>query len=359
MVRGAFLRSWLAVAFVTCGACDNRVALDVPLTPPQGGEAAMAQRSVAGTDGGQAGSVGGCLASGQALARIQAAMVGTWDGVQSNPWTGNYQGGQSQFQVQLAFRADGTYSGHCADASCPSAVFYYGSDDDSSAKRYQLLNMNDDGTARGELTLLDWPGGDLDAVAVSPDLQRLTFEFWDDGYGPVIFDLTRAPSQGGDGAAGQGSAGGTDGGQAGGAGACLAPGQALARIQAAVVGTWDGVQTNPWSYETGRSEVHVELAFRADGTYSGHCAEASCPMPVFYWGTDDDSPGKRYQLIGMNDNGTARGGMTLLYGWGLGPEDDLDAVAVSSDSQHLTFEFWSTDAHGRLGPIAFDLTRVP
>jgi hypothetical protein len=129
----------------------------------------------------------------------------------------------------------------------------------------------------------------------------------------------------------------------------------LRRIQAGMVGTWIGTNSNPWT-----SPYQVRIAFGADGSYSGHCAQGTCPAPVFYYGIDDDSPAKTYLLQSLNADDSAGGTIQITFdvaGANAGP-GSLEEVFVSADGQHLNFEFWATWS-GRYGPVRFDLMRVP
>ena len=117
-----------------------------------------------------------------------------------------------------------------------------------------------------------------------------------------------------------------------------------------MVGTWMGQETNPWTVA-----FQVRITFGSDGHYSGHCAQTSCPASVFYYGLDDDSPLKTYQLIDLHANGTGTGRIVSYFGPNDVTNDLLDEVSVSTDAQHLNFEFW----HGQYGPLVFNLMRVP
>jgi hypothetical protein len=157
-------------------------------------------QSCACTDGSRGAQV--CLATGKfdvcvctnELDRIRKGMVGTWIGVHSDPWV-------SPFKVTIVFGANGVYTGHCAQGVCPAPVFYYGVDDDSPAKTYQLQSLNlGDRSASGIINIVfdaagtDVTQGSIEEVDLSTDGSRLTFQFWatwNGRYGPVRFDLTR------------------------------------------------------------------------------------------------------------------------------------------------------------------------
>jgi hypothetical protein len=130
---------------------------------------------------------------------------------------------------------------------------------------------------------------------------------------------------------------------------CVCVDSEFQRIRDGMVGTWVGQQSNPWT-----QPYQVKITFGADGHYSAHCAQASCPDPVFYYGTDDDSPLKTYMLIDLHANGTGEGRIIIYFGPNDTNTDQLDQVTLSTDKQHLHFEFWD----GQYGPVVFDLTRA-
>ena len=136
-------------------------------------------------------------------------------------------------------------------------------------------------------------------------------------------------------------------------GPCVCVSSEFQRIRDGMVGTWVGQETNPWT-----AAFQVRITFGADGHYSGHCAQASCPATVFYYGSDDDSPLKTYELVDLRDNGTGLARINIYFGPTNVNEGDLDAITLSADAQQLDFEFWATWG-GRFGPLVFRLKRVP
>ena len=132
-----------------------------------------------------------------ALTRGTEGIVGSWRGVVTTPWT-------SPYEVSVTFRADGTYSARCAWSSnvCCEA-FYYGTDDDTPLKRYRIDTVNSSqavsGTDRHHLRrqrgrlLPSGYQGNIRKLKLSPDENRMQFEFWYDDYGPTLFDLARVP----------------------------------------------------------------------------------------------------------------------------------------------------------------------
>ena len=90
-----------------------------------------------------------------------------------------------------------------------------------------------------------------------------------------------------------------------------------------------------------------------------HCAQASCPAPVFYAGIDDDSPLKTYSLVDLRADGTALGHITMIFAFSSSVQQgNLDPVTLSADGQHLTMQFWQTWT-GHIGPVVLDLKRAP
>lgn len=140
---------------------------------------------------GPEGTYGACICTDPEFERIRQGMVGRWTGSDSNPWT-------PSFKVQVSFTADGHYSAHCAADACPAPVFYYGIDDDSPLKTYEIRDIRADGKATGRLTTIFSPLDvtptyfTLDTVVLSADGEHLSLEVWNDRYGPILLDLKRA-----------------------------------------------------------------------------------------------------------------------------------------------------------------------
>ncbi len=126
------------------------------------------------------------------LAALRAAMVGSWRGMTSTPWTAPYT-------TEVTFSADGHYRAHTVGGSGPA--FYYGTDDDSPQKTYLLDNLLANGDGSGEIEILFFAGtptnrGLLEHVRACHNRggDRLDFEFWAAWVGragPVTFRLAR------------------------------------------------------------------------------------------------------------------------------------------------------------------------
>lgn len=123
------------------------------------------------------------------LSELQEGVLGTWSGCVTTPWVPRYW-------VTLTFRADGTYSSDAWKGSDEPAL-YYGSDEDSPEKVYELDNLYDDLEGIGQIDIYFWPGnvnrGELRNIALMGD--KLSFEFFHRGqYGPLTYELWRRDS---------------------------------------------------------------------------------------------------------------------------------------------------------------------
>jgi len=118
-------------------------------------------------------------------------MLGTWEGCVITPWVDPYW-------VTITFYDDGTYSSRAEDGASEPAM-YYGSDDDSPEKRWELNGLEDDLEGVGQIDIYFWPGntnrGDLRNIRLMG--HELEFEFFHRGiYGPLTYQLVRvAPSE--------------------------------------------------------------------------------------------------------------------------------------------------------------------
>lgn len=127
------------------------------------------------------------------LADIQDAMVGSWRGIATTPWT-------TPYEVSLQFHADGSYEAQCSTlpADC-CAAFYYGSDLPYPGKHYALDDVNTLHQASGTIDITFSPDGQLPAwqgllkhIERDATGNRLRLAFArSDGYGDVTYDLAR------------------------------------------------------------------------------------------------------------------------------------------------------------------------
>jgi hypothetical protein len=123
----------------------------------------------------------------------------------------------------------------------------------------------------------------------------------------------------------------------------------LAELRDGIVKTWQGCVTTPWV-----PVYWVTITFRADGTYSAVSTEVldGQQMIAMYYGIDDDSPNKKYQLNDLQDNQQGIGDIDIVFGPGSPTRDDLRHITLMGDK--LSFEFFH---FGIYGPVTFRLNR--
>jgi len=109
-------------------------------------------------------------------------------------------------------------------------------------------------------------------------------------------------------------------------------------LESALIGTWAGCVWTPWT-----PPYWVTLEFRADGTYTSRAEVAPNgeKYPALYYGTDDDSPDKRYQLHDLHDSGLGSGQIDIG-----GNRDELRNIALMGD--RMQFEFFHASVYGPL-----------
>ena len=127
------------------------------------------------------------------VVELQDGIVGTWVGCVITPWVAPYW-------VTIEFREDGTYSATAED-DAPDGLpaFYYGSDEDSPEKRYEINDLQDDLEGIGQIDIWFWEGntnrGDLRNIRLMGN--ALEFEFFHRGdYGPLTYRLYRVADGG-------------------------------------------------------------------------------------------------------------------------------------------------------------------
>jgi hypothetical protein len=130
----------------------------------------------------------------------------------------------------------------------------------------------------------------------------------------------------------------------------------LAGVQAAMPGSWQGIATTPWT-----TPCRVEISFTADGHYSGRCAElpSDC-CQVFYYGSDDDTPIKRYRVGDATLSGDVFGEIDIAFAYddeyGLPAwQGELSNLQRDASGNGLRFRFARSDGYG---PIEYDLRRA-
>jgi hypothetical protein len=119
---------------------------------------------------------------------LATGVVGRWVGCVTTPWTPMYQ-------VTLVFREDGTYSAKSGEGldGQRMVALYNGSDKDSPLKRYAMTDLQASGLGLGEIDVY-WDSrsvfrDDIRNVRLMDD--KLEFEIFHDGAGPITFRLNR------------------------------------------------------------------------------------------------------------------------------------------------------------------------
>ena len=130
------------------------------------------------------------LNSNSNLETIQKQFIGQWEG-EAIPSFSSTQ----PYKVSINFNADGTYSAKNTTPKSGLPAFYYGTDEDSDLKVFDIYNLYSDGRASANITIVFSPGttniGKLNFITMSEDYNQLSFEFWKGSYGPIKYTLTR------------------------------------------------------------------------------------------------------------------------------------------------------------------------
>ncbi len=121
---------------------------------------------------------------------LESGVIGTWIGCATTPWTPMYK-------VTFVLREDGNYSAKSGEGLDGQRMYalYYGTDKDSSLKRYYLTDLQASGLGLGEIDVYFGSGSvvrdQLRNIRLMGD--KLEFEmFHDVGYGPITFRLNRS-----------------------------------------------------------------------------------------------------------------------------------------------------------------------
>jgi hypothetical protein len=121
-------------------------------------------------------------------------------------------------------------------------------------------------------------------------------------------------------------------------------------LRVGILDAWHGCVSTPWTpmYE-------VFITFNADGTYSAHTGEEldGVRMIALYYGTDDDSPLKKYAITDLQDSGLGIGEIDIFIFGKNTVRDSLRNVRLMGDK--LEFEMFHQD---RYGPLTFRLSRI-
>lgn len=123
------------------------------------------------------------------FATAQWAMVGTWVGTATIPpgWVG-----APSYNVEISFRADGSYTARTVDGSGEDPFYY---DRNPEQDRYELVDLHANGEVSGNL-YLEWltSPDQLRALRFDATQTHLHFEFYHfDTYGPIVYELDCNP----------------------------------------------------------------------------------------------------------------------------------------------------------------------
>jgi hypothetical protein len=125
--------------------------------------------------------------------------------------------------------------------------------------------------------------------------------------------------------------------------------ESLMRVKNGIIGTWTGSVTTPF-WPT----YHATFTFDSYTHYSAKAASDANGVPALYYGTDDDTPNKRYGITDIQANGDATGTIDICDVGGCN-RNKLQAVQMSADLSQLKFYIMYQDQYG---PLEYDLTRT-
>lgn len=133
--------------------------------------------------------------------------------------------------------------------------------------------------------------------------------------------------------------------------------EAVARVAGGMAGDWRGFSSTPWV-----PPYAVTMSFNADGHYGGKCVWSSNECcEALYYGTDDDTPLKRYSLDSVTTTGEVNGRIDIIYGsptvpyYESGYQGTLQNAQLDATGNRLRFDFIYG---GEYGPLHYDLQRV-
>jgi hypothetical protein len=111
------------------------------------------------------------------------------------------------------------------------------------------------------------------------------------------------------------------------------PADAFARLKLGMVGTWEGVRTNPWE-----PPAWVRITFEESGHYSARCLDgggSSCT--ALNRGVDDDHPGKTYRPFDLYADGSGVARIQLYFGATFA-EELLDGIVLDPALRTMSME---------------------
>lgn len=117
-----------------------------------------------------------------------------------------------------------------------------------------------------------------------------------------------------------------------------------------MVGTWEGTMNCLWWGQT-----RVRLRFSAEGLYTSSSLSGAS---AFFWDVDGGGYERQYELRDVSENGDGIGRLRII-GRNAAQWGELRGVNVSDGDERLQFEFWGTWGERELGPLTYDLRRLP
>jgi len=126
----------------------------------------------------------------------------------------------------------------------------------------------------------------------------------------------------------------------------------LEGTRSGLVGHWRGTTTTPWD-----GPYSVYIAFEADGHYATRSSSAS---PALSYGTDLDTPLKRWALDDISVYGAASGSIDIVFDYGDGQfglagwTGELDEVTIDAAGNRAHLELTTSNGNG---PVQLDLWR--
>jgi hypothetical protein len=126
----------------------------------------------------------------------------------------------------------------------------------------------------------------------------------------------------------------------------------LMRVRNGIIGTWSGTATTPWV-----DPYAVTFTFDSYSHYSDKSLNPD--YSALYYGADEDSPLKRYDVTDMQANGDAKGTIDIVFMIdgppGSSTLDTLEGIRLSADGDRLQFYVMHL---GTYGPLQYELQRV-
>jgi hypothetical protein len=116
-----------------------------------------------------------------------------------------------------------------------------------------------------------------------------------------------------------------------------------------LVGSWSGTNSNPWT-----DPYAVTADFRSDGTYS---ANSDSEYWALYFGPDDDTPLKTYEVTSVLQSGAGQGSIAFVWVDNVVPTVRIGELRtiVFTGPDDVLLETWDRATYG---PVYLELQRV-